>query len=211
LLWDWPRKKIQEALFQRLVDNLCTSQGPVFGVGLIGIQWQMRELTRRGRVDVAYDLATRTEYPSWGYMLKHGATTLWELWNGDTAQPFMNSGNHIMLTGDLHLWMFECLGGIQPDVMQPGFKHILLHPHFVPALDTVTVAHDTMHGCVRSHWEKFKQHVCWDISIPSNTTATLKLERVEPTSLQICGPEATRVTASTIKIGPGNYRVEGNC
>ena len=64
----------------------------------------MRELSRKGFADVAYLLATNKTYPSWGYMVEQGATTIWELWNGNTANPEMNSGNHVMLLGDLISW-----------------------------------------------------------------------------------------------------------
>ena len=60
-------------------------------------------------------------------MVEKGATTIWELWNGDTADPAMNSGNHVMQIGDLAVWMYEYLAGIRSDPEQPGFKHVL-HP-----------------------------------------------------------------------------------
>ena len=88
----------------------------------------MRVLTDGGRADLAYTIATQKTYPSWGYMVEKGATTIWELWNGDTADPAMNSGNHVMLVGDLVIWLYENLAGIKPDPEQPGFKHIIMKP-----------------------------------------------------------------------------------
>ena len=88
----------------------------------------MRVLTANGRPDLAYTIATQKTYPSWGYMVEKGATTIWELWNGDTADPAMNSGNHVMLVGDLGIWLYENLAGIKPDPEQPGFKHIIMRP-----------------------------------------------------------------------------------
>jgi alpha-L-rhamnosidase len=78
--------------------------------GVIGTQWLMRGLTEYGRPDLAYRIASNDDYPSWGYMVKHGATTIWELWNGDTANPAMNSHNHIMLLGDLMAWFYQDIG-----------------------------------------------------------------------------------------------------
>jgi alpha-L-rhamnosidase len=205
-------EKIQEALFQRLLSNLCTPQGPILGVGMIGIQWIMRELSRRGRGDVAYALATRQDYPSWGYMLKDGGTTLWELWNGDSAQPFMNSGNHVMLTGDLHTWMFECLGGIQTNLSHPGFKKIILEPDFSCPLDTVAVSYDSMHGLIRSEWEKSGQRLSWSISIPANTRARLALEKLESSSVLVNGKKikACSLARTNLELGSGDYRITGN-
>lgn len=79
----------------------------------MGIQHLMRGLTEYGRVDMAYKILTNETYPSWGYMIKNGATTIWELWNGDTADPAMNSANHVMLLGDLLIWYYEDLAGIK--------------------------------------------------------------------------------------------------
>ena len=65
----------------------------------------------------------RRPIPVWGYMVDQGATTIWELWNGDTADPAMNSGNHVMQIGDLAVWMYEYLAGIRSDPENPGFRH----------------------------------------------------------------------------------------
>ena len=73
----------------------------------------MRGLTDYGSTDMAYTLASNTTYPSWGYMVANGATTIWELWNGNTANPGMNSQNHVMLLGDLLIWYYENLAGIR--------------------------------------------------------------------------------------------------
>ena len=59
-------------------------------------------------------------------MIENGATTIWELWNGNTADPAMNSGNHVMLLGDFLIWLYEDLAGIKPDPLNPGFKHIVM-------------------------------------------------------------------------------------
>ena len=65
---------------------ITTNKGHI-STGVIGTQWLLRELSRRGHADVAYLLATNKTYPSWGYMVAQGATTIWELWNGDKANP----------------------------------------------------------------------------------------------------------------------------
>ncbi|MCR5394626.1 MAG: family 78 glycoside hydrolase catalytic domain [Bacteroidales bacterium] len=138
--------------------------------GVIGIQWLMRELSKRGRMDIAYLLATNRTFPSWGYMIENGATTIWELWNGDTANPRMNSGNHVMLLGDLLPWCFEHVGGIRPAA--PGFKQICLAPNFeLEELSWANVSYKTPYGQVVSTWKKTPGHLSWDIVIPANTSA----------------------------------------
>lgn len=138
--------------------------------GVIGVQWLLTELSKRGRTDVAYLLASRKDYPSWGYMVEQGATTIWELWNGDTANPAMNSGNHVMLLGDLVPWMYRELGGIAPAA--PGFKRIRLAPRFeLEELSHTEASYCTPYGLIKSSWKKSLSHLHWEISVPCNTEA----------------------------------------
>lgn len=90
----------------------------------------MRGLTEYGGLELAYKIVTNDTYPSWGYMIKKGATTIWELWNGDTANPAMNSRNYVMLLGDLLIWFYEDLAGIKNTPASVGFKQILMEPVF---------------------------------------------------------------------------------
>lgn len=140
--------------------------------GVIGISWLLRELSDRGRMDIAYLLATNRTYPSWGYMLENGATTIWELWNGNTANPAMNSGNHVMLLGDLLPWCFEHVGGIRSE--EAGFRQIRLAPNFeLEELSEARVTYLCPYGLIVSDWKKTPMHLSWDIEIPANTSATV--------------------------------------
>ena len=102
---------VPEGYEQRVFENIVNKTEVDFNghvsTGVLGIQHLMRGLTEYGRVDLAYKILTNETYPSWGYMVRQGATTIWELWNGDTADPAMNSGNHVMLLGDLLLWKYS--------------------------------------------------------------------------------------------------------
>ena len=141
--------------------------------GVVGIQQLMRTLTDYGRGDLAWRLATNETYPSWGYMYRNGATTIWELWNGNTANPAMNSGNHVMLLGDLIIWEYEYLAGIRP--AKPGYKEIELKPHPVSGLDKVDCSYNSVSGLIKSSWQKRNKKFIWDFTIPANTTATVYL------------------------------------
>ena len=103
----------RDQVMARLVKKIDVESNDHVGVGLIGAQWLMRTLTENGQGDLAFKIATQTTYPGWGYMISKGATTVWELWNGDTADPSMNSGNHVMQIGDLNVWFYEYLAGIR--------------------------------------------------------------------------------------------------
>lgn len=142
--------------------------------GVIGIGWLMHALTDMGRSDVAWLLATNKKYPSWGYMAEHGATTIWELWNGDTASPKMNSGNHVMLLGDLLSWIYEVVAGIQSS--ENGFKHITMKPDFtVDEIDDIDASYQSIYGQIVSRWKKAKGKLHWHVEIPANTSATIHL------------------------------------
>jgi alpha-L-rhamnosidase len=161
----------KEAVFGHIVDKTMGEFNGHVSTGLVGIQWLMRGLTEYGRPDIALRIATNRTYPSWGYMAEKGATTIWELWNGDTADPAMNSGNHVMLLGDLIVWYYENLAGIRNKPGSVGFKQIELKPCPVEGLDRATASYHSVRGPIASAWEKENDRFRWQITIPGNTTA----------------------------------------
>lgn len=165
-------------VFGHLVKKITEETRGHIGTGLVGGQWLNRVLTEGGRPDIVYRFATNTTYPSWGYMVEKGATTVWELWNGNTADPAMNSHNHVMLVGDLVIWLYECLAGLKP--AQPGFKHILMKPHPVGDLKFVKATHHSPYGLIRSEWKRDGARFDWQITIPPNTTATVCVPAASP-------------------------------
>lgn len=141
--------------------------------GLIGSQWLMRGLTEFGYSDMAYILASNKTYPGWGYMAENGATTIWELWNGNTANPGMNSQNHVMLLGDLLTWFYENLAGIRTNKTDVAFKKIIMKPSIPAGLDFVKASYNSFHGLIKSEWKNSVDRFEWNISIPANTSATV--------------------------------------
>lgn len=163
----------EKAVFKHIVDKTNDEFGGHVSVGVVGIMQLMRALTEFGRLDMAYKLATLTDYPSWGYMAENGATTIWELWNGNTAAPEMNSGNHVMILGDLLVWYYEYLGGIK--ALKPGFKEIRLKPYVPAGLDWVTCSYYSVYGQIKSEWKVKDGKFVWTFTIPANTTAKVWL------------------------------------
>jgi alpha-L-rhamnosidase len=173
-LWfDMVPGRLEDKVFANIVDKTVNDFGGHVSTGVVGIQHLMRALTWFGRGDLALKLATNTTYPSWGYMVKNGATTIWELWNGDTGDPAMNSGNHVMLLGDLIIWYYEYLGGIYP--LAPGYSQIELHPYPIKGLDHVNCSYNSVSGRIESNWRRKGDRFEWDILIPANTTAEVYL------------------------------------
>ena len=185
----------KDDVVKQIVENICVQNKNHVSCGVIGISWLMRGLSDNGFADVAYRLATNKTYPSWGYMAENGATTVWELWNGDKASPKMNSGNHVMLLGDLLTWCYQYLGGIRPVCRDSvatnvtAYKHFRLQPAFdIQDCEWADVSYDSPYGTIRSHWRKTLQHLEWDVTVPCNTTA------------DVCLPDGTVKT-----IGSGSY------
>lgn len=167
-------------VFDFLVNKITGDWHSHVGTGVVGGKFLMRVLSANGRPDLAYTIATQTNYPGWGYMVEHDATTIWELWNGDTGDPAMNSGNHVMLIGDLATWMYEDLAGIKPDPKHPGFKHIIMRPMPIAGLTYVKASHFSPYGWITSDWRKDEGEFQWKIRIPANTTATVYLPSRNP-------------------------------
>ncbi len=164
----------RKAVFANIVKRITTTDNYHIATGVIGTQWLMRGLTEYGRPDLAYRLASNKDYPSWGYMAEHGATTIWELWNGDTANPSMNSGNHVMLLGDLVVWYYQNLAAIKAGIDKPGFKQVIMKPTPPDGLDFVKAAYQTPYGLVKSSWKK-GSNFTWDVSIPANSVALISV------------------------------------
>lgn len=141
-------------------------------VGLLGSKAILNALSENGYADLAYKCASQDSYPSWGWWIKSGATTLTENWKLDVNYDV--SLNHIMF-GEISAWYYKALGGIKPDPAQPGFKNILLEPHFVNGLDHFEATHRGPYGDIVSSWKKSANQVTYTVTIPPNSTATLRL------------------------------------
>jgi alpha-L-rhamnosidase len=185
------------------------------GTGLIGNQWLMRGLTDNGYADVAFKIATNTTYPSWGYMMENGSTTIWELWNGNTANPAMNSGNHVMLLGDLLIWYYEDLAGIKS--IEPGFKKIEMKPLIQNSLTYVDATHESSYGKIKSSWKKNSNTFDWKIAIPANCSADVYIPSASQPSIKEGGKyfEAGKYLRKdkgyfVYELGSGNYHFTSN-
>jgi alpha-L-rhamnosidase len=196
----------EEAVFDQIKERIWRQDHGHLSTGLVGVQWLMRGLSRYQLPDLAYTLASDTSYPSYGYMVNHGATTIWELWNGNTANPSMNSQNHVMLLGDLLTWFYENLAGIKSDTIQTGFKKIIMHPAKLDGLQFVNASYLSAHGLIKSEWHNDAQRFTWKVTIPANTTAVLYLPAGDITeSGQPCNNVRMEGRQAVAEIGSGDY------
>ncbi len=204
-----------------VTDNIykkMQADGMHISTGVIGTQWLMRGLTENGHADAAFALAGNTSYPSWGYMVAQGATTIWELWNGNTASPQMNSQNHVMLLGDLLIWLFEDLAGIKSKSIPSAFREITMKPSFVEGLNEVNAIYQSPYGKITSHWKKQDHKLTWNINIPANASALVYLpgaseKEVTESGHPLAGLEGVRSVKREngwvlAELGSGQYEFE---
>jgi alpha-L-rhamnosidase len=167
LLPDELRAKAAEKLVSKIEARNWT-----LGTGFLGTPYLLEALTDTGHTDVAYRLLLGTAFPSWGYMVQHGATTMWERWNGDQMldDPGMNSFNHYAY-GAVGEWLYRYVAGIDADPEDPGFHHIILHPNFDARFGSMAATYDSAYGPIKSEWKDAANVVHWTIVIPPNTKA----------------------------------------
>ncbi len=172
-----------DQVVQNLVDNVKAKDvHPT--TGFLGTGYILPMLTRHGRHDLAYQMINQRTYPSWGYMVEKGATSIWELWNSDTERPEgMNSRNHFAL-GCVGEWMWNTLAGINLCEEQPGFKRAIIEPRPVGDLKWVKARYETNYGGLVLNWENSERSFEMQLTVPPNTTALIKLNHLaEKTSV----------------------------
>jgi alpha-L-rhamnosidase len=141
-------------------------------VGVLGAKALLNALNDNGYREAAWRVATQDTYPSWGWWVVNGATTLLENWDLEATRDI--SDNHMMF-GEIGGWFFKGPGGINPDPGQPGFKNILLAPYFPEGLDRFEASHTSPYGKIVSKWERRRNKIAYTVTIPANSTATLTL------------------------------------
>ncbi|MCP4175728.1 MAG: hypothetical protein GY758_33700, partial [Fuerstiella sp.] len=210
---------VPETQRHRVIDHLTSDvmvkhKGHT-SVGLIGTQWQMQVLTDVGHPEVAYKIATRTERPSWGYMISKGATTSWERWDTDTQDGGMNGESQKILSGNFEAWCYQTLGGINYDPSHPGFKHIILRPHPMDDLTWTRASHVSVYGKIESDWKVSEGQLRWRIVVPPNSTATAHVPSTSPNQLRESGKRISESQGATlielrqdvaiVTLGSGSY------
>ena len=205
---------LREKVFENIYHKIRVESNDHISTGLIGTQYLFRGLTEYGNTDLAFKLASNKTYPSYGYMVENGATTIWELWNGNTADPNMNSQNHVMMLGDLITWFYENLAGIRTDKEAVGFKKITMKPALPAELNFVNASYKSAYGLIKSNWKKNGNVLEWNISVPANTSAklfvpaksqadVLESEKVLSEDIKVVG---WKQGVLTIEVPSGNYQ-----
>ena len=180
---------------QKLADKIEANHG-LLGTGFLGTPYLLEELTKAGHIKLAYKLLLNTEYPSWGYLIGHGATTMWERWNGDQmkADPSMNSYNHYAY-GAVADWIYRYAAGVDATPLSAGFHTVVLHPVFDARLGHIAFDYVSSYGPIHSDWTIDGKTAQWHIRIPANTTGWLPLSKAEAGKYKL---EDTPLTSSKL-------------
>ena len=167
----------REAVLANLYADLDAKRDRI-GTGFVGTM-AMMDLLPRIDPDRAYRLVAQPEYPGWGYMARSGSSTMWETWDGSCSldhPPFCL----------VSAYFYKYLAGIRCDWQHPGFRHFTVDPSVVGDLTFVDAWHDSMYGRIASRWERKDGSLTLEVTVPVNTTATVRI----PTS------DSARVTES---------------
>ena len=164
----------REQAAAHLVDRI-KAKNYHLSVGFVGVPILLPTLTEIGRSDLAYRLIQNKTYPSWGYSIEQGATTIWERWNSYTKEKGfgnagMNSFNHYAY-GACSEWMFRSMLGIE--TAGAGFKKITMRPEFGEGVTWAKGHYDSIYGRINSDWKRDAETFQWAVTVPPNTTATI--------------------------------------
>ena len=151
---------LPEAVRQRAVERLVADierRDWHLTTGFIGVSLLCPVLTDAGYADVAYKLLLNETFPSWGYSIRHGATTIWERWDGWTEEhgfqtAMMNSFNHYSL-GSVAQWLYEYVAGVRLDPERPGYAHVVIAPTPGP-IEHARAAFRSVRGVIKSGWQR---------------------------------------------------------
>ena len=157
--------------------NTITRKDTHLSTGFLGVDGLLPVLSKVGRTDLAYALLQNTDYPSWGYEIGKGATTIWERWNsigtdGAFGNVGMNSFNHYAY-GAVGQWMYSTLAGVS--ALEPGYKTSLIAPQPGNGITFANYGYDTRYGRITSNWKQTEGGLSLEVTVPGNTTAKVRM------------------------------------
>lgn len=196
--------------------GLIRAAGDHLATGFVGTQWLLPALSATGHTDVAYRLLEQTTYPSWGYEIGHGATTVWERWDGILPgggfNPNVNgnSFNHAV-DGAVGTWMYTTIAGIVPDPAHPGYAHFSVRPEPGGGLTHAEASLRSPHGTISSKWRVTGKVLSMDVVVPHGTTAVIHVPTTPPAHVTATGgarPGVPENGSTPFTVGAGHYTFE---
>lgn len=178
LHFDLLPENIRPLAVKHMLDGITEYKGHM-STGFHSTYRMMLELTREGHSEVAYQLINQRDFPSWGYSIENGATTIWERWDGYVKgrgfqDKGMNSFNHYAI-GAVGEWMYRVILGINNDDLHPGYEHFIVRPHPGGGLKWAKGSYNSIRGKIEVGWSLVGDMTKLDLTVPANTTATVYL------------------------------------
>ena len=152
-----------------LVHDVVELHDTHLNTGNLCSKYLLEVLTAHGQEELACRLALQETYPSWGYMVRQGATALWERWEYLTGGA-MNSHNHPML-GSVGCWFYRALAGLVPDSAGPGWARFHVRPYVPLPLTQASARLSTVRGPVESAWERDGVRLTLRVTVPVGSIA----------------------------------------
>ena len=203
-------ENLRKAAAQKLADKIEANHG-LLATGFLGTPYLLEELTKTGHAKLAYRLLLNTAYPSWGYLVEHGATTTWERWNGDQMKddPSMNSYNHYAY-GAVADWIYRYAAGVDATPLDAGFHTVALHPVFDARLGSVDFRYPSAYGVIQSSWTVKGTTAEWSLTLPASTTGWLELSADEAEQYKLDGgPLAqSKLVRAVTRDGKSGFELE---
>ena len=194
------------------------AKGNHLSTGFVGVSYLLPVLTQADKADMAFRLLLQDTFPSWLFSVKHGATTIWERWDGWTPEkgfqdPGMNSFNHYSL-GSCGEYLFGYVGGIRP--ASPGFKTILIDPVIQDGLSWAKTRYTSIQGPIATFWKRDGKRLTLEVVIPPNTTATICVPAKDPAGITESGTAVASAEGvkfmrhdkakAVFEVGAGTYK-----
>ena len=207
----------REMAVKHLVDNIRDRNWRL-STGFVGTKDLMATLTRFGATDVAYHLFHNESFPSWGFSIKHGATSIWERWDGWTPEngfqdAGMNSFAHYSF-GAVAEWMFKTIGGIDTD--GPAYQRIVIHPQPGGRISWARTGYNSIQGKIATDWKVQDGEFSLDVTIPTNTVATVYIPAKDAAAVREGLKPATNTAGvkfiemqghdAVFEVGSGRYK-----
>ena len=182
--------------------------------GMVTTHWLLPTLTSIGRSDLAYQMLAKTDYPSWGFWLNLGATTMWEHWDSVNADGTINTNcynypmdslNHANF-GTCAEWFYTGILGI--NMLEPGFTKILINPQIGGGLTSAQGSYDSIQGTIASAWQFTNNTLTLNVTIPANTTAQINVPTTNAAAITESGVPAAS-SPDVVYVGVSNSIVAG--
>jgi alpha-L-rhamnosidase len=163
-------------VLESLLLNISRHHDDHLDTGIVGTKFLFDVLSKLEQGDVAFEIATKTSYPGYGYAIREGATTLWERWEYVTSSV-LSSHNHIMF-GSIDAWFYKSLVGINPDASRPAFAHFLVKPVIPAGLDFASGSLQTIRGLIAVDWQRSSNRILLSVNVPVNTSCSVFIPKL---------------------------------